>query len=206
MPDFTYMNAIAPDQSVGQQAGMLQQAAEQQPGLMQMVQGGAAAPDWIQNTGGYSPEQLPSWYNPANWGPAPPPGEYGRGAWGPNDPGGKFWTGRDQMMQYHKKYGGALPEVMDDRPNTRNWRLLGNEPGNYMTMGHLIGMGKLREDLTRGQNPDGGEGASNWSPIRSVPGMQLGPEYPAVFAHGSTARVGIPGQLDPWAIGMEGPG
>jgi hypothetical protein len=203
------------------QVGGQQAAAAAVPSLMQMAQG--EAPAMGSRGGGPPGGQFENpWDNPANWGPPPEPTgpmSASQQGWFPSmfqqgsDPQGKFWSMGDYMRRYQQKFGGQLPEVMDEtHNNTINPAMLANaarplEPGAFMYGGHHISPGQLREDLYRGQNPPAGaEGGGNWSPIRRVPGMQLGSMSPAVFHHGSTARVGLPGQLEPWAIGLEGPG
>src|SRR6185436_20744297 len=106
---------------LGQLGGVGQQAQPQVPGLLQMAQdamggggrdvrgvggsqafgggsvapsGNSFAPEWIKNTGGYSLDQLPAWYNPANWGPAPMQNDS-------KNPNAKFWTGGDAMKQQY---------------------------------------------------------------------------------------------------------
>ena len=66
-----------------------------------------------------------AWDNPANWGAPPPvtgpmsatqgffPSMFQQG----QDPNGKFWSMGDYMRQYQQKYGGQLPEVMDEQHN-----------------------------------------------------------------------------------------
>lgn len=216
-----------------------QQAAAAVPSLLQMAQGEAPqaaqnyAPQWVMDewnrtpasapmdggiggggVGGYTQDQLAPWYNPANWGPPPEIDAQGRPS---NAATGGFWSGGDALKQQAAKYGGQMPEVLDQRPNTSNWHLLGgqaapsannpngSEPGNYMTMGHLISQLRRQYDLKLGTDPSGYEGGGNWSALRFGADRALGPEFPAMRPHGSASAYGIPGQLEPWWVTQNGP-
>jgi hypothetical protein len=208
------------------------------PSLLQMAQGeapqtgtdwGAAAEPMIkdylggntleqykqgQASGQFAPGELPAWTDKANWGPPPAYVGDGSQSFFPDafskrgDPAGKFWSWGD----YIKQAGGQMPEVMDRRPNTLNWRQLGGagsglqglglpggSPGDFMFMGHHINTSKLQQDLRQGTDPSG-EGASNAPPIRRIQGR--GPENPASFIHGSAVYTGLPGQLENWQGGQ----
>lgn len=131
-------------------------------------------------------------YNPANWGPPPMDarGDVIRA------PTGGFWTMADVIRRQHEMFGGQMPEVLDERPNTYNWHLLGNEPGNYMTNGLLISAAKRYYDLHRPISDPMTAGS-----FRSAP--QFGP---GMF-WSTTGELGIPGQLEPYTTmwGAGGP-
>ena len=188
--------------------GVGQQAAPQVPGLLQMAQS-AMSGDGGRGGGPMGQQYENAWDNPANWGAPPPvtgpmsatqgffPSMFQQG----QDPNGKFWSMGDYMRQYQQKYGGQLPEVMDERPNTLNSNLLGGEPGAFMYLGHHISPGQMIQDLQQGQNPPAGaEGGGNRPPIRK--GIQrYGSEFSAAFPYGGVTMLGLPGQLEPWATG-----
>jgi len=202
--------------------GVGQQAAPQVPGLLQMAQ---SAMDGDGRGGGPQGGQYENaWDNPANWG-APPPMDptlnkdnfLQQQGWFPSafqqgrDPAGKFWSMKDYLGQYYKKFGLQEPEYMaggqeDRHINTINPNMLGGargpaEPGAFMYLGHHISPSQLNYDLNVGKNPPaGGEGGGNQSPIRRIQGM--GPANPASFIHGSGFVTGLPGQLENWAGGQ----
>jgi len=194
----------------GQSSWMPASMQQQVPGLLQMLAAQGPDPGAAGMRGGGGPRMsgLPPQYIESNWGPPPPLNEETAPGWFPSQfnnrgPGstGKFWTMKDYERQRFNKYGGQPPEIGDERPNTLDWRLLGNNsPGDFMFLGHHIGMGKLNEDLHQGQNPDFGEGGSNRPPIRRIQGR--GPENPASFIHGGAVFTGLPGQLENWAGGQ----
>ena len=182
----------------------------QVPGLLQMAQD-AMGDGGGGFRGGGQGQGLPmaAWENPANWGPAPTPTApmpAVQQGWFPDvfshgrDPNGKFWSMGDYMRQYQQKYGGQLPEVMDERPNTLNSNLLGGEPGAFIYLGHHISPGKMLQDFEQGKNPPAGaEGGGNRPPIRH--NTRFGGEFPAAFPYGGVTMLGLPGQLENWATG-----
>jgi len=199
-----------PEFGLGQVGG---QAPQLPPSLLQMAQG--EAPD-MRGGGPQGGQYENAWDNPANWGPPPPirgPMPSSQQGWFPDvfshgqDPTGKFWSMGDYMRQYQQKYGGSLPEVMDERHvNTLNSRMLANaarpnEPGAFMYLGHHISPGQMIQDLQQGQNPPAGaEGGGNRPPIRK--GIQrYGSEFSAAFPYGGVTMLGLPGQLENWATG-----
>ena len=212
---------IGPDSALGQVG---QQAQAQVPGLLQMAQA-AMSGDGGGRGGGPMGQQYENAYdNPANWG-APPPMDPNLNAdnflqqqgWFPSafqqgrDPNGGFWSMKDYLGQYYKKFGIPEPEYMpggqeDRHINTLNPGLLGGargaaEPGAFMYLGHHISPSQLTYDLNVGKNPPAGaEGGGNQSPIRRIQG--LGPANPASFIHGSSFVTGLPGQLENWAGGQ----
>jgi len=153
-----------------------------------------------------------AWDNPANWGAPPPvtgpmsatqgffPSMFQQG----QDPNGKFWSMGDYMRQYQQKYGGQLPEVMDEQHNnTINSRMLANpgrpnEPGAFMVLGHHISPAKLQYDLHRPISDPATAGSIHFS-------RQFGPTQ---TAWSTTGELGLPGQLEPFATmwGAGGPG
>ena len=198
-----------PPPEFGQLGQLGGQAPQLPPSLLQMAQG--EAPD-MRGGGPQGGQYENAWDNPANWGPPPPitgpmPGT--QQGWFPDvfqrqDPGGKFWSMGDYLRQYYNKFGGQMPEVLDERHvNTINSQMLANpgrpnEPGAFMYLGHHISPAQMTYDLNVGRNPSG-EGGGNRSPIRRIQG--LGPENPASFIHGSTFATGLPGQLENWSGG-----
>jgi len=202
MPDFR--GGPPPEQQFGDQV---------QPGLLQMAQSAMSGDG--RGGGPMGGQYENAWDNPANWGPPPQitgPMPASQQGWFPevfkqHDPQGKFWSWGDYMRQYQQKYGGQLPEVMDERHvNTINSQMLANparpnEPGAFMYLGHHISPGQMIQDLQQGQNPPAGaEGGGNRPPIRR--GIQrYGSEYSAAFPYGGVTMIGLPGQLEPWATG-----
>lgn len=127
--------------------------------------------------GGTGPtrDQLGAMYNPANWGPPPTNAQEAAT--------GGFWSIPDVT-------GSALA-------NTSNWRLLGGQPGDYMTQGRYISAAKRQYDLHRPVTDPATAGSFHYAP-QYGPGMYWS----------TTGELGIPGQLDPFATlwGAGGPG
>jgi hypothetical protein len=154
--------------------------------------------------------KLASYYNPNNWGPPPAiteplgadrralgyfPSQFAKGGSDPND---KFWTQKALLTAYNQAYPGGQTSGMDERPNTRNSRLLGGGPGDFMFLGHHINQGKMRQDFLEGTDYS----ASGVSRPRMGFSTRYGPEMPATFSYGNLmSRMGLPGQLEPWATG-----
>jgi hypothetical protein len=208
MPDFR--GGPPPEQQFGDQVqpGLLQMAQS-------AVGGGGQnnwAPQWVTDMWNSTPAdstrpsdrsgeaqgitqgRLAAWYNPANWGPPPALNE-GQDSWFPSvfnnrDPriNSKFWTMKDYNQQRYNKYGGQLPEVGDERPNTFNGQLFG-APGNFMYLGHQISPAKLQYDLHRPVSDPMTAGSIHFT-------RQFGPDQ---TAWSTTGELGLPGQLEPFA-------
>jgi len=190
-----------------------QEAPPSAPGLLDMASDQSAIPGWVMEEWNRTPEdmrgQLAQQYQPSNWMRTPPAtpvqGDFTQSAPGIPE------IGSTQTVHFGGGYRGIPQVIMDEWNRTpedqrgqlaeqykpANWARGAHGGQGNLPLGPAISPGRREYDINLGKNPDFGEGASNWSPLRPFGGF---PQYTAVRHHGSANAYGIPGQLDPWMV------